>query len=119
MKAGRARIANAANWILEGAELCLFVNDSDMSDNPFSYEEAKGYVTKRFSNVGWRWNEDTNPMIGEYEPQHTKVGQTQDVYGYFIRGADGSILHAEKFAQVFEAMAGDSVMIHPRMSIKV
>ncbi len=119
MKAGRSRICNAANWILEGAELCLFVNDSDMSDNPYAYEEAKGYSTKRFSNIGWRWDESTNPMIGVYEPQYIKVGQSQDVYGYFIRGADGAVIHAEKFSKPFEALAGDSVMINPQIKIKL
>lgn len=119
MKAGRARIANASRWILEAAELCLFVNDSNMSDDPFAYEEAKGYVPVRFSNVGWRWDEDSNPMIGAYEPIHMRIGAAQDVYGYFIRGADGSVIHAEKFAKKFEALPGDSVMIHPRLIIKV
>ena len=119
MKAGRARIANASNWILEGVELCLFANNSRMGDDPYAYEDAKGYQPIRFSNVGWRWNEDTNPMIGAYEPVKFRIGTPQTVYGYFMRSADGAIIHAEKFAEPFIANQGDSLTIYPRIAISI
>lgn len=119
MMAARQRIAASANWILEGAELCLFVNDARIDDNPHGYEEAKGYAPKRFSNIGWLWNFTQNPVIGIYEPQHIKLGADQTIHGYFIRGVDGGIIHAEKFATPFEGLAGDSVTISPRILIKV
>ena len=116
---GRSRIAESATWILNGAELCLFANDAKMADDPFGYEEAKGYVPRQFSQVGWRWNTDTDPMVGVYEPVSLRVMQDQTIYGYFIRGMDGSVVNAEKLAKPFEARAGDSVLIYPRISIKV
>lgn len=118
---GYGRIKENAAFILAGSELCLYANKAKINGaSAFDFEEAKGYKPRRITDVGWMFNEPENgEMTGFYDPIEFKLGVNQTIYGYFLRGADGSVIIANEMENPFEANAGDWITIFPQIVIKV
>lgn len=118
---GYGRIKENAAFILAGSELCLYANDAKLNGaSSFDFEEAKGYKPRLMTDVGWRFNDpEDGEMSGFYEPIEFKIGENQTIYGYFFRGADGSVIVAESLDEPFEANAGDWLTVFPQIVIQV
>ena len=109
-------IEGPARFFLEGAEVCLFVNDADVTKPQF--EEATGYKPVRISHATWRFERIDGKLYGAAEPVKIRIEEDQMIHGHFIRAATGSILNAEKM-EPFDARIGDFITVLPRMLIEV
>ena len=112
--------SNGTNTVLH-----LYKNDFTPADNSgvgdFTESTFGGYSASTLTRSNWN-AADTN-AAGKAEIQYSNDIQwtatsEETVHGYYVTDNSGDLLFAEKFSQARALVAGDSLTISPRFTLR-
>ena len=109
----------------EDLSLHLYSNnvypDADSIESDFVESTFSGYSSKSLTRATWNSTTTNGSGAGQitYPIQSWTPGESASVYGYYVKGVtSGTIIFAERFADVYALESGINLTITPKISMR-